>query len=123
MVHINRNVVCTEYRDKNVGPNYTIVFGRFEVGVLEIEGERPHNLKKVWRKYDASIKHRVTKIHSGIRVSLTAFHKVESSEEKREKGHFGRQLGSRSGEYTTGALCRGRGAHFGFRTSTCRSTI
>ena len=79
MVQINRNVACTEHTDKNVGPNYTIVFGRFEGGELEIEGERPHSLKKVWRKYDASKKHRVTKIHSGIRVSLTAFRKVDGS--------------------------------------------
>ena len=48
--------------------------------MLEIEGERPHNLKKVWRKYDASKKHRVTKIYSGIRVSLTAFRKVGGGE-------------------------------------------
>ena len=72
MVQINRNVACAEHRDKNVGPNYTIVFGRFEGGVLDIEGERPHSLKKVWRKYDASKKHRVTKIYSGIRVSLSS---------------------------------------------------
>ena len=53
-VQINRNEACTEHVDWNVGDSYTIVFGNYKGGILEIEGEKPHGRKRLWRRYDAS---------------------------------------------------------------------
>ena len=38
-VQINRNEACTEHVDWNVGDSYTIVFGNYKGGILEIEGD------------------------------------------------------------------------------------
>ena len=84
-VQINRNEACTEHVDWNVGDSYTIVFGNYRGGILEIKGEKPHGRKRLWRRYDASKPHRVTAIKSGIRVSLTAFRKANVSKEFRDQ--------------------------------------
>ena len=79
---------ATPHTDRNVGDSFTIVFGRFTGGILEIEGEKPHAIKRVWRRYDASKSHRVTEVTSGLRVSVTAFwapntaHAVEQEDEE-----------------------------------------
>ena len=94
-VQINRNEACTEHTDKNIGDSYTIVFGKFEGGILEFENERPHRLKRVWRRYDASQKHWVTRIRSGIRVSLTAFRAREGGAKANVNPERNNRMGSR----------------------------
>ena len=76
-VQINRNQPCTTHSDGNIGDSFTIVFGDFKGGVLEIDGEHPHHRTRVWRRYDGNKLHRVTGIKSGIRVSITAFRRPE----------------------------------------------
>ena len=76
-MQVNRNQPCTIHTDGNVGDSFTIVFGKFKGGILEIDGEQPHNRPRVWRRYDGNKLHRVTGIKSGIRVSVTAFRKPE----------------------------------------------
>ena len=78
---------ATSQTDRNLGDTFTIVFGQFTGGILEIEGEKPHATRRVWRRYDASKSHKVTEVTSGYRVSVTAFwapntvHEVEEDEE------------------------------------------
>ena len=77
---------ATPHTDRNLGDSFTIVFGQFTGGILEIEGENSHATRRVWRRYDASKSHKVTEITSGYRVSVTAFgapnavHEVEEEE-------------------------------------------
>ena len=71
--------------DWNVGDSCTIVFGNYKGGILEIEGEKSDRRKRLWRRYDACKRHRVTLIKSGIRVSLTAFRKANVSPEFRDQ--------------------------------------
>ena len=57
----------------------------YKGGILQIDGEKPHGRKRLWRRYDASKKHRVTSITSGIRVSLTAFKTANVDDEFRKQ--------------------------------------
>ncbi len=76
-MQINRNQPGTPHCDGNIGDSFTIVFGEFKGGILEIDGEEPHRQKKVWRRYDGNKLHKVTGIKSGIRVSVTAFRRSD----------------------------------------------
>ena len=54
-IQINRYIprkgedAATPHHDQNLGDSYTIVFGQFTGGVLKIEGETPHAVKRIWR--------------------------------------------------------------------------
>ena len=76
---------ATTHTDRNLGDSYTIVFGQFTGGILEIEGEKPHAAKRIWRRYDASIRHKVTEVTSGYRVSVTAFWAPDTIHEVEEE--------------------------------------